>query len=557
MSESLKSWLFSHCSTSACTALSGNFDLSDLPFLPGNRIQLLRFLTFLPSRSRSSSSSTHSDIWALVGDRTHCIAARFDFNRISRFHADYPLSFTSLKGALVSLTHVRITVARVKIDPGLAGGVVGGYRNGQWGLVLDVRGWKVVSSVAEPVWFGRVKLVTSPNAVPVGEEEKGKRMMLFLSKWVRFENTQIRAEKERDRMQRLERQSEDEGEGAGNGGSGVGGSGRGGFPTPAQRKRRQVLVASSRQVQNSQTPSKSQVGAGKGKGKGKERQVFQSSQAHSQEGAMFVTPTTTTKETEALWNDFDLDAAVDIDIDDMDVPQLWSAAGAIATVESTTEIQASKSATAATQTIIPAQSPTQPKAQSEIQMQPPSQDLEPDESGLSDYERKTRLGRRACKRTHHPPCLSPRSGTLSTASSCVDDTGLELKCLELKCLSPSCPMLSGLREAEIQESTIEIACNSKGTPDRTKITHHAVEVDKRKLWQEYRLRRTPRVQPDVASVLAVDQHTSKTVQSKTVQSKIVQPRSVLDTARSPRHTSTSTASNKIKNKKRQEAIAAL
>ncbi|SOV03449.1 uncharacterized protein UDID_06667 [Ustilago sp. UG-2017a] len=555
MSESLKSWLFSHCSTSACTALSGNFDLSDLPFLPGNRIQLLRFLTFLASRS--SSSSTHSDIWALVGDRTHCIAARFDFNRISRFHADYPLSFTSLKGALVSLTHVRITVARVKIDPGLAGGVVGGYRNGQWGLVLDVRGWKVVSSVAEPVWFGRVKLVTSPNAVPVGEEEKGKRMMLFLSKWVRFENMQIRAERERDRMQRLERESEGESEGAGNGGNGVGGSGRGGFPTPAQRRRRQVLVASSRQVQNSQPPSKSQVGAGKGKGKGKERQVFQSSQAHSQEGAMFVTPTTTTKETEALWNDFDLDAAVDVDIDDIDVPQLWSAASAIATVESTTEIQASESAPAATQTIIPVQSPTQPEAQFGIPTQSPSQDLDPDESGLSDYERKTRLGRRACKRTHHPP----RSGTLSAASSCVDDTGLEPKCLELKYLSPSFPMLSGLPEAEMQaemqKSTIEIACNSKGTPDRTKITHHAVEVDKRKLWQEYRLRRTPRVQPDVASVLAVDQHTSKTVQSKTVQSKTVQPRSVLDTARSPRRTSTSTASNKIKNKKRQEAIAAL
>ncbi|KAJ1019743.1 hypothetical protein NDA13_005968 [Ustilago tritici] len=349
-------------------------------------------------------------------------------------------------------------------------------------------------------------------------------------------------------MQRLEREREREGAGAGDGGSGVGGSGKGGFPTPAQRRRKQVLVASSRQVQNSQPPSKSQVGAGKGK----ERQVFQSSQAHSQEGAMFVTPTATTKETEALWNDFDLDAAVDVDIDDMDVPQLWSAAGAIATVESTTKIQASKSATAATQTTIPAQSPTQPKAQSEIQTQPPSQDLDPDESGLSDYERKTRLGRRACKRTHHPPCLSPRSGTLSTASSCVDDTGLELKCLELKCLSPSCPMLSGLREAEMQESTIEIACNSKGTPDRTKITHHAVEVDKRKLWQEYRLRRTPRVQPDVASVLAVDQHASKTVQSKTVQ-----PRSVLDTARSPRPASTSTASNKIKNKKHQEAIAAL
>ena len=434
---------------------------------------------------------------------------------------------------------------------------MGGYRNGQWGLVLDVRGWKVVSSVAEPVWFGRVKLVTSPNAVPVGEEEKGKRMMLFLSKWVRFENMQIRAERERDRMQRLEREGESEGEseGAGNGGNGVGGSGRGGFPTPAQRRRRQVLVASSRQVQNSQPPSKSQVGAGKGKGK--ERQVFQSSQAHSQEGVMFVTPTAMTKETEALWNDFDLDAAVDVDIDDIDVPQLWSAASAIATVESTTEIQASESAPAATQTIIPVQSPTQPEAQFGIQTQSPSQDLDPDESGLSDYERKTRLGRRACKRTHHPP----RSGTLSAASSCVDDTGLEPKCLELKYLSPSCPMLSGLPEAEMQaemqKSTIEIACNSKSTPDRTKITHHAVEVDKRKLWQEYRLRRTPRVQPDVASVLAVDQHTSKTVQSKTVQSKTVQPRSVLDTARSPRRTSTSTASNKIKNKKRQEAIAAL
>lgn len=307
-----------------------------------------------------------------------------------------------------------------------------------------------------------------------------------------------------------------------------------------------MLVTSSRQLPNSQPPCKSQVGAGKGK----ERQVFQSSQAHSQEGAMFVTPTATTQETEALWNDFDLDAAVDVDMDDMDVPQFWNAANAITTIESTTKIQA------ATQTIIAVQSPTQPSAQFEIQRQPSSQDLDREESGLSDYERKTRLGRRACKPTHHPP----RSDTLSTASSCVDDTGLEPKCLELK----YCPMLSGLREAEMQaemqESTIEIACN-KGTPNLTKICFDAIEVDKRKLWQEYRLKRTPRIQPNIASILADDQHTSQTVESKTVESQTVQTKrvqagSLLDTARSAR-VSSSTASNKIKNKKRQEAIAAL
>ncbi|UTT90755.1 hypothetical protein NDA17_002096 [Ustilago hordei] len=265
---------------------------------------------------------------------------------------------------------------------------------------------------------------------------------------------------------------------------------------------------------------------------------------------MFITPTATTQETEALWNDFDLDAAVDVDMDDMDVPQFWNAANAITTIESTTKIQASKSTPAATQTIIAVQSPTQPSAQSEMQRQASSQDLDPEESGLSDYERKTRLGRRACKPTHH----LPRSDTLSTTSSCVDDTGLEPKGLELKYLSPSFPMLSGLREAEMQKWTIEIACN-KGTPKLTKISDDAIEVDKRKLWQEYRPS-TPRIQPNIASILADDQHTSKTVQSKTVQTKTVQANSVLDTARS-RGVSSSTASNKIKNKKRQEAIAAL
>ncbi|KAJ1021255.1 hypothetical protein NDA18_005496 [Ustilago nuda] len=270
---------------------------------------------------------------------------------------------------------------------------------------------------------------------------------------------------------------------------------------------------------------------------------------------MFITPTATTQETEALWNDFDLDAAVDVDMDDMDVAQFWNAANAITTIESTTNaitkiesttnIQASKSTPVARPTIIAVQSATHPSAQSEMQRQASSQDLDPEECRLSDYERKTRLGRRACKPTHH----LRRSDTLSTTTSCVDDTGLEPKCLELK----YCPMLSGLRkaemQAEMQKSTIEIACN-KGTPNLTKISDDAIQVNKRKLWQQHRPS-TPRMQANIACILADDQDTSKTVQSKTVQAN-----SVLDTARS-RGVSSSTASNKIKNKKRLEAIAAL
>ena len=180
MSETLKPWLFAHCTSQSSSALLSNFDLLDMPYLPGNRVQILRFLTF-PSSSCSCSSSGCS-VWALIGDRTHCLAARFASCSVIHFHRTHPVSLTSLKGALLTLTHVSVRVARVSVH----GGASQPYRNGQYSLVLDVKGFRVVSSVHEPVWYAGVKLVTSRNAVPEGQENEYHEMIRWMKKWIRW-----------------------------------------------------------------------------------------------------------------------------------------------------------------------------------------------------------------------------------------------------------------------------------------------------------------------------------------------------------------------------------
>lgn len=333
MSESVKSWLFSHCASQAIEALEGGFDLADLPYVRGNRVQLLRFLTF-----RTSQAST--DIWALVGDRTHCIAARFSRTQVDRFQHDRPISFTALKGALVTMTNVKITVARVQMHT-----TGGPYRPGQYAMVLDVKGFKVVSSMGEPVWFGGVKLVTSPNAVPEGEKERAERMVQWMKKWIRYKCLLRRARADQRRKNQHASSGKEHGSS---------------LPTPAQRA------------------------------------VMQCSQVHN------VTPVltaslgkdsqTTNGTPDALWGDYDLDA----DVAEVDVPNTWT--------EATSQQQAAAKQTPQTQ---------------QTQQTHTQSGSDPDESGLSDYERQRR--RRKRKARPNSAAATPAAAAVKTEEPASTD----------------------------------------------------------------------------------------------------------------------------------------
>ncbi len=162
MSESLRSWLFNHATTSALTSLSDNYDLSDIPssrksspdpsiydLSPDHHFHLCLKLN-------SSSVPHNSDIWALIGDRTHCLAAASPPPPSNDSTPSTPLIHLAQR-LLLTLTAIRITVARVQIAPSLGDRSGLPYRPGQYSLVLDVRGFEVVSSINEPVWFGGVR----------------------------------------------------------------------------------------------------------------------------------------------------------------------------------------------------------------------------------------------------------------------------------------------------------------------------------------------------------------------------------------------------------------
>lgn len=336
MSESLATpWLYTFCTTSASTALDHGYDLSDTPFSTGCRVQLLRFLTFRPA---SLPNGVSTDVWALVGDKTHCIAARFHHRCVDLFHRNHAISFTSLKGASITLGNLRITVAKVQVDESTGG--AGPYRQGQWGLVLDVRGFRVVSSIKEPIWFGGVKLVTSPNAVRE-EEEGARKMKSWIRHWVRYKSLVAKAKQEKAVTATATTLASAQTE-----------SGK--LPTPAQRE---GLVEPK-----SPSPRLS---------KDKEE---------SQESLAFPTSPTTTAATSAMWADFDLDASIDDQATDDALA--WSTVVS-ANEPSTKTLQSEES------------HPTQ--TQTQTQTQTASQDLDPDESGLSDYERESRRQRKRAK----------------------------------------------------------------------------------------------------------------------------------------------------------------
>ncbi|CBQ69064.1 conserved hypothetical protein [Sporisorium reilianum SRZ2] len=390
MSESLKSWLFSHCATQTTSALSHNCDLHDMPYLPGNRIQILRFLTFRPAQTPNTPST---DVWALVGDRTHCVAARFARTQVDRFHDTHALTFTSLKGALVTLTNVRVSVARVQVH-GEAGGP---YRAGQWALVLDVKGWDVVSSVREPVWFGGVKLVTSGNGVPAGEGEGYVGMVAWMKTWIRWRCLMRRA-REEQRARRLRPDASTDPASA----AGVK------LPTPAQRN---VLALASSQAPHTQPPPPAQ------------EESFPPLSPTQPRATQPVSPALHDAGATALWTDFDLDAP--IELDHVDVSDHWSI------VPPAPPSPAGATTTTQPDALAPPQQPpslghaaaSQSQSQSQTQTQ---SDLDPYESGLSDYERESRLKRRRAKQPRDA-ATAPDDGVRSQEQAVGSATPTEVE----------------------------------------------------------------------------------------------------------------------------------
>lgn len=370
MSESLKSWLFTFTASQASVAQSAMLDLCDLPFLSGNRVQLLRFLTY-PASSKSAC-----DIYALVGDRTHCIAARFGGAQIARFHSTHAPSFTSLKGALLTLTNVRITVAQVRVHTSMSGAISGGYYDGQWALVLDVRGWEVVSSIKEPVWFSGVKLVTSENLIPEGQEQMYRVMVAWMKRWIRYEillrkanqrhieASRIRALASASASASAQEKSADD------------------LPTPAQRNGTVAIVVPSSPAPIVVQASPTQDDSLASSSISTTQQRVARQLDCEREAQVDLADTNRTLE---LWSDFNLDATVDDIALDGGIASQWTLAPAAAAAQ----VAHSPSAHALC---------SQPPPQKPRATRSESADLDPNESGISDYERQSRRDRRTSKR---------------------------------------------------------------------------------------------------------------------------------------------------------------
>lgn len=180
MSESMRSWLWAFASSQAHEAYQGGYDLRDMPFVPGNRVQVLRFLTF-PAPGESAG------IWALVGDRTHCIAVLFDSKAVEVFQRRHEMRLTSLKGALVTLSQIRLTVGCVHTrndgDQDRGQGLV--YRHLQPSMLLDVASFQVVSSINEPIWFTKIHAITSKKDLDEEGVAQSDVMVQWMKQWIR------------------------------------------------------------------------------------------------------------------------------------------------------------------------------------------------------------------------------------------------------------------------------------------------------------------------------------------------------------------------------------
>ena len=209
-------------------------------------------------------------------------------------------------------------------------------------MVLDVKGFEVVSSMGEPVWFGGVKLVTSPNAVPEGDRERAERMVEWMKKWIRYKCLLRRARADqRNRKEQSASQKEHETS----------------LPTPAQRQG----LKGCTQTQVIPVPA----------------------------SVSLSRASQTSATTDAMWGDFDLDA----DVGDVDIPQAW------------TEPQP-QSQDQQPQLVSLSQNQLQDAKAKETQpTQHTHSGSDPEESGLSDYERQRRRHKR--KPPHEPATNQP------------------------------------------------------------------------------------------------------------------------------------------------------
>ncbi|EPQ27835.1 uncharacterized protein PFL1_04580 [Pseudozyma flocculosa PF-1] len=178
MSQSLKSWLFERMADQAHDALESGTTLYDLPFTTGNRVQLVRFLTFRPP----DDPLADRDVWAVVSDRTHVMAAKFVRGQVTRFQRNNPtLPFTTLRGALLMLRATRAIITRI---PSASKATM--WDENDFNLALEVRSFDLLGSIGEPTFWPDAKLVLSPRGVPAELEHRWKLLTEWVDKWRRY-----------------------------------------------------------------------------------------------------------------------------------------------------------------------------------------------------------------------------------------------------------------------------------------------------------------------------------------------------------------------------------
>ncbi|KAN0060433.1 hypothetical protein ACQY0O_007763 [Thecaphora frezii] len=178
MSQSLKSWLLGALVDQAHEAEQSGSTLRDLPFVQGSRIQLIRFLTFRPT----DNPLADQDVWAIVGDRTHLVAAKFVRGQVTRYQKHHPTQpFTSLRGSLFMLRTIRAVVTRI---PSTTRATL--WRPDEYNLAIEVRSFDLLGSLGEPTFWPDAHLVLSPRGVPAGSEEGWKTLVRWTDRWIQY-----------------------------------------------------------------------------------------------------------------------------------------------------------------------------------------------------------------------------------------------------------------------------------------------------------------------------------------------------------------------------------
>lgn len=128
-------------------------------------------------------------MWAIVGDRTHCIAVKFDARCVERYHRRFASNLTSLKGSLVTLVDIKLTVGAVHTrdeasthDRGFV------YRHLQQAALLEVSAFEVVGCVNEPIWFSKGRVVTNTKGVSGAQLADTQTMITWVKQCIRLRN---------------------------------------------------------------------------------------------------------------------------------------------------------------------------------------------------------------------------------------------------------------------------------------------------------------------------------------------------------------------------------